>query len=181
MTSLRRTIAPPGRSARWAWPIAITLVLLLSAGSNVWVMTIANRDPSFAVEPDYYRKAVAWDAQMAQARTNAALGWRAVSAIVLAKEGQPGLVRVTLLDRAGRPVSGARLSVEAMHNARASQRLESALAETSPGIYEAATAARRPGQWELRVTAVRDTTRYTETVRLTSERDGASGPGSAAP
>ena len=32
-------------------------------------MRIANDDPSFAIEPDYYRKAVTWDSTLAQTFT----------------------------------------------------------------------------------------------------------------
>ena len=31
---------------------------------------VASRDPSFAVEPDYYRKSLEWDATAAQARAS---------------------------------------------------------------------------------------------------------------
>ena len=58
------------------WPIGITAVLATTVAANVWVATIASDDPSFAIEPDYYAKAIAWDSTLAQARTNATLGWR---------------------------------------------------------------------------------------------------------
>ncbi len=57
------------------WPIGVATILVLVVAANVWVAIIANRDPSFAIEPDYYAKAVAWDSSMAQARHNATLNW----------------------------------------------------------------------------------------------------------
>ena len=51
-------------------------VLALTVAGNLWVMRIANADPSFSVEPDYYRKAVDWDSTMAQRARNEALGWQ---------------------------------------------------------------------------------------------------------
>lgn len=159
---------PPGVLARWGWPVAIILVLALSVGSNIWVMLLARNDPAFAVEPDYYRKAMAWDAHMAQERVNASLGWRAAATLSLARPGSPGHLALTLRDGAGHPIAGARLTAEAMHNARAAQRYEAALAERAPGEYQAPLDAHRPGEWEIRLIAVRGTQRFTEVLRLTA-------------
>lgn len=174
MTSVPSAPSPhrataPGVLARWGWPVGIILVLALSVGSNIWVMFIARNDPAFAVEPDYYRKAVAWDTHMAQERANADLGWHASATLALATPGSPGRLDLTLRDGGGQPVSGARLTVEALHNARASQRYEATFAERSPGEYEASLDAHRPGEWEVRLTAVRGTQRYTEVLRLVAE------------
>src|SRR5688500_20140504 len=57
------------------WPIAVTGILATTVAANIWVMMIASDDPSFAIEEDYYRKALAWDTTLAQAARNAALGW----------------------------------------------------------------------------------------------------------
>ena len=57
------------------WPIGVTVILGATIAVNLWVMKIANSDPSFAIEPDYYRKAVHYDSTMAQQRLNASLGW----------------------------------------------------------------------------------------------------------
>ena len=43
------------------WPIAITGVLAATVAANIWVAKIASDDPSFAIEQDYYRKAITWD------------------------------------------------------------------------------------------------------------------------
>ena len=50
------------------WPIAVAAILATTVAANIWVMMIANDDPSFAIEPDYYRKALAWDTTLAQSR-----------------------------------------------------------------------------------------------------------------
>jgi nitrogen fixation protein FixH len=56
--------------------------------------------------------------------------------------------------------------VEAMHNARASQRYESALSPSEGGTYAATIDAHRPGQWEVRVTATRGNDRFTQSLRI---------------
>ena len=50
----------------WYWPVVIVSLLVGGAAANIGFMIVANRDPTFAVEPDYYRKAVDWDRTMAQ-------------------------------------------------------------------------------------------------------------------
>lgn len=158
--------ATRGALARWGWPVAVALVLAASAGSNIWVMFVAKADPAFAVEPDYYAKAVGWDARMAQERLNSALGWRATASLTLARPGVPGLITVHLTDAAGRPVTGATLSVEAMHNARASQRYEAALQPRNHGDYAAPLDAHRPGAWEVRLAATRGEEHFTNILRI---------------
>lgn len=155
-----------GVLARWGWPVAVALVLVLSAGSNIWVMFVAKSDPAFAVEPDYYAKAVGWDAHMAQERENGALGWRATAALTLARPGRPGLITIHLVDAAGRAVTGATLSIEAMHNARAAQRYEAALQPGRDGDYASALDAHRPGAWEVRLTATRGAEHFTQNLRI---------------
>jgi nitrogen fixation protein FixH len=151
---------------RYGWPIGIATILLLSAGANILVMFIARADPAFAVEPDYYQKAVGWDATMAQQRANTILGWQADASLVLATPSTPGSVTVTLRTATGDVVEDAVVSVEAMHNARASQRYESTLTPGGDGRYSGAMDAHRPGQWEVRVTAVKGTNRFTQSLRV---------------
>jgi nitrogen fixation protein FixH len=141
-------------------------VLILSAGSNIAVMVVARQDKAFAIEPDYYEKALRWDDTMAQERRNLALGWDASATLVLARPGRAGQVDIVLSDPVGRAVDSAAVTVEAMHNARASQRYHASLTEGAPGTYHAAIDAHRPGEWEVRVTAQRGSDRFTSTLRL---------------
>src|SRR5512138_3082971 len=98
----------------WLWPLGLTLALVLSAGGNVVFMVLANRDASFAVEPDYYQKALDWDRTMAQEATNRALGWTArVEGTFPAPVGRRLTLR--LLDRDGHAVDGAAVTLEALH------------------------------------------------------------------
>ena len=86
------------------WPIGIAMILAIGVVVNLYMMRIAAGDPSFAVESDYYRKAVEHDDVMAQralpilAQGNA---FMAVGALHL--PGQEGLVR--LLRNAGYTVT----------------------------------------------------------------------------
>jgi nitrogen fixation protein FixH len=154
------------RSGR-QWPLILVGILLLAAGANGILVYRATHDPSFAVEPDYYRKALAWDERQAEARRGEALGW-ALDAELAAGEPTPAIaeLRVRLRDRAGQPLRGATVEVAALHKARAARvlraRLEADPAE--PGLYRASLPARRRGLWELELRVVRGGDRLTRTV-----------------
>ncbi len=149
----------------WYWPFLLVGLLASGVGVNLYFMSCAISDPSFAVEPDYYAKAIAWDAHQAQARDNAELGWTLELAVAPADPGT-GRARVvaSLLDRDGLPVPGLTVGLEAFHNARASQEVRSELVETAEQAYEADVAVSRPGFWEFRVAATRGTEVFTAIV-----------------
>jgi len=152
------------------WPVAIVCLLLGGAGANIGLMLVATRDASFSVEPDYYRKAVEWDRTMAQEERNAALGW---SASARFGEGIPAGSRlvVRVVDRAGAPIDGARVSVEAFASARASQVARLTLEAEPHGIYAAPAPAGPGGLWEIRLTVTRGDQVFTGVVGV--ERAGA--------
>jgi nitrogen fixation protein FixH len=136
------------------WPIAVVGVLAITVGANVWLIWEA-RDPNGAViEPDYYRKAVAWDSTAARRARSEALRWSADAALG-ATDGARAHVRATLADSLGAPVTGADVKLEAIHNLEAANRVHAALPESAPGVYEADAALDRAGLWELRLTATR--------------------------
>src|SRR5512136_3054494 len=116
----------------WYWPFLLVGLLAAGVGANVYFLARAVGDPSFAVEPDYYAKAVAWDAHQAQARENADLGW-SVTIDVAPADLATGRARVVakLVDRDGRAVPGASVGLEAFHNARAADVRKATLTETA--------------------------------------------------
>ena len=149
----------------WYWPILLVGLLASGVAANLYFMSCAVSDPSFPVEPDYYAKAVAWDAHQAQARDNAELGWTLALAVAAADPGT-GRARIvaSLLDRNGLPVRGLTVGLEAFHNARASRVVRSELVETAEHAYAADVAVSRPGFWEFRVAAARGTEIFTAVV-----------------
>jgi nitrogen fixation protein FixH len=153
----------------WLWPLGLGLALALSAGSNILFMVLANRDASFAVEPDYYRKALEWDRTMAQEAANRALGWRvSVEAAMAGTQGRRLTLR--LVDRDGRGVDGAIVSVEALHGARAADVVSGRLSGEGQGRYAAELPLARAGLWELRVRAERGGQIFTQ--RISAELGG---------
>src|SRR3954471_17397042 len=102
------------------WPISLAGVLAATVAANIWVAVLANDDPSFAIEPDYYKKAVAWDTPLAQARHNALLGWRLTPTMSAISSDGSSLLSAQLTDSTGAAISGAVIRVAALAVARAS-------------------------------------------------------------
>jgi nitrogen fixation protein FixH len=153
------------------WPWAMGTVLGLTVAGNLWVMRIAGSDRSFAVEPDYYKKAVAWDSTMAERDRNTALGWRLVVVGMSFAEDGAATLTVQLRDRGELPLAGASIQVAATHNAEAGRIVTGTLAEVTGGQYLGRLSARRPGIWELRFSVERGGERFTARVRHDTERD----------
>lgn len=149
------------------WPTLVVVALVGNVGLGLTLARIAGNDPSFAVEPDYYAKAMAWDSIVAQREQNADLGWQVTPTLPAIVAGTDGPLTLELRDRDGRPVRGARVHLEAMPVARASRVVTAVLRDSAAaGVYAGAVAVDRPGLWEFRITAVRDTDRFTVNLRL---------------
>ena len=146
----------------WHWGVFVGGLMAVVIGANLILIYFATTDPSFAVEEDYYQKALHWDDKRAQDRANAELGWT-VELDVGRERAADGSVQVVvrLLDAEGQAVRGAGVDLEAFHNARAAWIHRVQLRENEEGAYSAALPARRPGLWEFRLNVVRDEQRFT--------------------
>jgi nitrogen fixation protein FixH len=141
------------------WPLMIGG--LLSIPFIVGAVAIAKTagDPSFAIEPDYYQKAVRWDDEVAQRQANRALGWRVVYDVQRG-EKRPVLT-AKLTDGAGNDVVGADVAIATSHNARGNA-VVSAKLLAAPEGYSAPVELFRPGLWEVRLTATRGKDVFTD-------------------
>lgn len=148
------------------WPLAVTTILGLTVAANVWLIRVANSDPSFAIEENYYQRGVHWDDELAQRAHNQSLGWRVVATMSPDKEASGELLRIALTDSAVRPIEGASIVVKAVHVARAGDPVEVTLAPLGQGEYEARVPVRRAGLWELRIDVHRGAERFTAMERL---------------
>lgn len=159
------------------WPIGIVCILSATVIGNFAVMRIAKSDPAFAVEPDYYRKAVEFDSTMAQERRNLALGWKVAATMEPITETDSARVIVTLRDAESNVLGGAQVAVMARFNARANDTLTAVLTEQAPGRYETTLPITHAGEWEVRVDATHDASRWSESQRVFAVR----APRSASP
>jgi len=143
----------------WAYvPAGLLGLGLIGLGSLAW---IASRDPSFALEPNYYEKAVHWDRQRAQWAENARLGYE----LELLPAGEDEMLTVRLSAADGTPLGNAEVRAEAFFNARASEVRRLTWTERAPGTYQAKLAGARAGLWEFRFSVRRGGERFTRLVR----------------
>jgi hypothetical protein len=144
----------------WPWIIAGALALHV-VGSLVMVF-VATSNPSYAVEEDYYQKALHWDDKRAQDRANEELGWNLDIEVhpAATPAGEPTL-EVRLADAGGEPVDGAVVAVETFHNTRAEDILRARLDPVGEGVYRTTLPMRHNGRWEMRFTVTRGAERFT--------------------
>ena len=147
------------------WPIAVMTILGATVGANIWVAVIASDDPSFAIEHDYYRKAVQWDSAMAQAKENERLGWRIEPTLAPIDAGNGSTLSVSLTDGSGAPIRDAKIDVVAFFNARADSVVRAELRDAG-SRYDARLPIGHAGAWELRFDVRRGGERFTSTARI---------------
>jgi nitrogen fixation protein FixH len=167
----------------WLWPVGLTALLLGSVAICVITAVVATRDPSFALEPEYYQQAVEWDQSVAARRDSAALGWSAAAAV--SAPGVPGQFRtltVRLTDGAGRPVAADRVEVSAFHHARRGEAFSLAfgtgdrppatgagsVVAAEPGRWVWSLGPARAGVWQVRIDARSGADRFLATLDVTS-------------
>lgn len=151
------------RSGR-LWPWFVVVLLVGTAGAQGVLLYAATHDRAFAIEPDYYTKAVAWDSAMSRARENVTLAWTARAELVRTATGDATL-HITLRDSLGAPVRGAAVRVVALHNLEAARPTSASLTERDSGAYVATLPSARPGLWELRIDAHSAGHRFTPVLR----------------
>lgn len=146
------------------WPLAIVAVLGITVAANAVLLYEAGGRHEAAIEPDYYRKAIAWDSTLAQRDRDAALGWRLDADLGARRPGGTPLT-VRLTDARGVRLAGARITVEAVPNAEGAHRLDAVLRETPHGDYAAPLPLDHRGLWELRFDVAQGGQRFTATLR----------------
>lgn len=139
----------------YRWPAIIFALIGVQLLMGAITIYFATNDSSFAVVPDAYAKAVAWDDSAAANRASQALGWSHELRIGSPDTVGDRYVFVTLKDAEGRPLEGAAVRGEAFHLARAADRRPLEFRVVSPGLYRAAGELRRDGRWVVQLTATR--------------------------
>ncbi|MEM9065182.1 MAG: FixH family protein [Planctomycetota bacterium] len=128
------------------WPLGVIGMLVVSLSVCTITVIAATSDSGFAIEDDYYAKAVAWDDTAFQRAKNDALGWT-VDAVI----SPDGVVRMTLLNAEGEPISDARIHAVVFHHAaRGDAEDVTFSAAAHAGHYTAHITAPRHGLWQIR-------------------------------
>jgi nitrogen fixation protein FixH len=156
------------------WPGIIIGLLSVQILLMLVMAYVATSDRTFAVEPDYYQKALNWDELAAQDRLNEQLGWSAhIKVSDAADLLKRRTVTCTLTDAAGQPLSGAEVEIFAFPHARAGQRLKQSMPEQQAGDYATLMQMARDGLWEFRITAVQESQRFTRVIQQRIKPPGA--------
>ncbi len=131
------------------WHVLAILVVFFGATFAVDAVMVADAYHTFSgeVATSPYEEGLAYDSQLDQQRAQAALGWR----MTIGLAGPA--IRLSAVDRQGRPLAGLRLVARLERPATEEGRRPVAFKEVAPGVYEAATGA-LSGAWDIRVSAV---------------------------
>lgn len=145
----------------YIWPLLIVLLLGAQVTFLFVTVTLAVQDPSFAVEENYYDRAVNWDAYAKASRAIDDAGWNVQISLrddadVL---GYRTLV-ISILDAAGRPVRMQEIGGELFQHAQASFRQPLALTREEDDRYAANVRMEQAGWWGVRLTMTRDGAPY---------------------
>lgn len=151
------------------WPVAMGTILAIGVAANIWLIRVASADPSFAVEENYYQKALRWDEELAQRARNDSLGWIVEPELTQTSHDDGATLRVTIRDASGLPVQAGTVRVRAMHVARAAHVLEAELTPSPGGGYVTRLPIDRSGLWELRLEAWRGADRFTAVRRIEAQ------------
>jgi nitrogen fixation protein FixH len=147
----------------WAWVPALLLGSMVTGLGTL--AYIAVDDPGFALEPNYYDKAVHWDQRQAELRAGQALGLKLGLSPLTLGAGDKVELELTVQDRHGSPLLGAEVRLDAFPNASASHVQQLLLREARPGVYTGELTRGVRGLWEMRVSVKQGAATYRESLR----------------
>jgi nitrogen fixation protein FixH len=139
-----------GRRAAWFWGSFVVGFLGLQVIIGIVAFFLATGDPSVAVVPNYYQKALDFDKQQAIELASSKLSWDAKVEISEIKtvEGYRD-VDVRLLDRDGQPVKNLDGNLKLYHHARAADVQAVELEAVGDGNYRGRAKMPREGLWQI--------------------------------
>lgn len=143
----------------WWYPWIFVLGFVVVIGVNMIMLFAATSTFSGLSVEHPFEKGNAYNAEIAAAEAQTALGWKADFAVAATRiemdDSRTVRWRLTMTDAKGGPVSG--LAVAVLLERPAVKGFDHAitLTPTGNGIYTAETALPLKGQWEARLTATR--------------------------
>jgi len=116
---------------------------------------------------DAYRRGIAYNQVLAEARAHEALGWKLKADFLpLDVAARRGRLVATLTDRDGAPLAGARVSARVVRPTHEGYDRSVVFDDFGGGRYEAEVALPLAGQWELRLDARRGEKRVIAITRI---------------
>ncbi len=140
--------APKGFLARGGqWPLLVVALLGVQIVLCMAALYYATSDKSFAVEPDAYQKALAWDDQVAAQKASDELGWTLALTATEPDAMKQRYVVITLADSDNQPIEGAQIAGTTLHPTEASRPRALEFTEIAPGQYRAPARMKQDGKW----------------------------------
>jgi nitrogen fixation protein FixH len=155
----------------YRWPMFVGGLLsmsLVASGVIVWVAT--RPDAPRPIE-NYFQTAQAWDVNEAEKAASLELGWTVRYELPTNVPHMPGMPRpidVTVVDRAGAPVSDltGRLVVMRPSDGRLNQEGALSAIPNEPGRYRTLVRLDQSGEWEMRLDASQQSLRFVHAARM---------------
>lgn len=133
------------RSAPYFWIGLVVTLLGLQVILGFFALTLATGDPSVAVVPDYYERALHWDESEALKKSSQTLGWN----VQFTTEDRPTSLTILLQDRNKNPIEIETGTVQLYHHARASQVRRHQCETNADGKITLSDCFVKPGYWEV--------------------------------
>ncbi|TWU38440.1 FixH family protein [Novipirellula artificiosorum] len=150
MNSESNRIANHRAAIRWGGFVVALLTAQVAVG--VVAVVLATNDPSAAVLPDYYEKALHWDDQVQAEAASRELGWKLT--LLPMKEGSKVGLQGQLLDVDGAPISIASGTLELYHHSHASEIDRIQLPVSSEGTFGITGCVPIDGLWQANIDLV---------------------------
>lgn len=141
------------RAIKNPWVLSWILLVIIVLGVNIGFISLAFITSPGLVDQDYYENAQNYEENLVKYRTaRAALGWTyqtdfPTHPVIHNK----ALYRVSVVDKAGLPLTAARLRVNAYRPSDASADFDMHFSEIGAGIYEAEITYLLKGRWEITI------------------------------
>lgn len=137
-----------GRSAWWLFPWAVAGGMTVVVAVNIGMVYAALHSFPGKAGSDGFDLSNHYNTVIEHVQEQAALGWTLAAGADA--QGHPTLA---LTDKAGAPLTGARIGATAERPLGAAQTTPVAFREQAPGRYVGDAALAMPGQWDLSVVA----------------------------
>jgi len=137
------------------WPLFVVGILMVSftvCGITVYASVT---DGSYAVETDYYERAVRWDEIAREREESKRCAWVSDVEVRTASDG-PAELALLLRDAQGEPIDAARVEVETFHHAHRNDAVMTTMNAQGDGRYTLAIENARAGLWQVRLRARTD-------------------------
>lgn len=136
------------KRARRFWTAGIVGLLSLQICVGGAALYLANSDPTVAIIPDYYHKAVNWDATRRSMKLTQQLGWQIDVSVGDAAQGAR-TISLSLSSDTSHPIDNQRVTAEVYHHACGDEVFELSFLEAGDGRYWAECPLVQAGLWQV--------------------------------